>query len=168
VQESGASEVVAQFHIGRMSCAVDLDDEPLLSTRKVGKVRADRFLTDEFEPLKAAASQRAPQLRFGSCLISAQRPRPARLRNSASAHRPLTLPYPRKRGEGFALPGHDAFRAAASFLLGLRTHPINSERYNSHLRARRQPDEEHDAAGCLNPLIHNRRASREADEDFLI
>jgi hypothetical protein len=48
-QESGASEVAAQFHIGRMSCTVDLDDEPLLSTRKVGKARAARFLTDEFE-----------------------------------------------------------------------------------------------------------------------
>jgi hypothetical protein len=58
---------------------------------------------------------------------------PSRFRSTSSlvsgasqvvAQFPLTLPSPRKRGEGYALPGHDAFRAAAGSLLSAyRTPP---------------------------------------------
>jgi hypothetical protein len=44
---------------------------------------------------------------------------------------PLTLPSPRKRGEGYALPGHDAFRAAAGHHPDFGTHLTNSYRYKS-------------------------------------
>jgi hypothetical protein len=55
-EECCAAEVSVLFRIGRMSRAIDLDDEPFLSTREVGKVRADWLLTDEFEPAQAASS----------------------------------------------------------------------------------------------------------------
>jgi hypothetical protein len=45
------------------------------------------------------------------------------------------------RGEGFALPGHHAFRAAPGSPPRLRTHPINSYRYKS--------------PNCLNCLAKN-------------
>jgi len=48
-----------------MLAAIELDDEPFLSTNKIYHVRADRLLTHKFKPGERTRPEMTPQLTFG-------------------------------------------------------------------------------------------------------
>jgi hypothetical protein len=82
--------------------AVDLDDEPLLSTDKIYDIRPDRFLTHEFESGERSGASYLQSLR--SAAVEFFRNCRAKLVFVTLASRmrrgPLTPPSPRARGEG--------------------------------------------------------------------
>jgi hypothetical protein len=59
-QELFPLRVAAALAVGRMSRAVDLDDELLLATGEVDEVGSNRFLPNEFESTEKASSQPPP------------------------------------------------------------------------------------------------------------
>jgi hypothetical protein len=63
--------------IGRMSRAVDLDDQLFLAANEVGEIGTDRLLPDELEASERAVSKSPPKLAFGLGLVPAQRARSA-------------------------------------------------------------------------------------------
>jgi hypothetical protein len=61
VQKLFALRVAPALIVGRMSRAVDLDDELLLAANEVGEIGTDRLLPNEFESAEKAVSKSPPE-----------------------------------------------------------------------------------------------------------
>jgi hypothetical protein len=96
-----------------MLATVELHDQPFIAAAEVDRIDADRLLPDEFEPAELAIAQPTPDAPFR---VGGIPPKPAReaCRSLVRSRilppplnpRPLTLPSPRKRGEGAYVPAN--------------------------------------------------------------